>query len=135
MNVNVYLPDDLGQRAKDADLPFSQLLREAVRDELRRRETVSETLEQVETYEIGLEDRDGYGYMGRITGKSIAYSETFGVQVFLTNDERVIVYDERHLRHYELSDPVEDLRGWIGNDAAQYFSAVEALGEKPVIDL
>ena len=34
MNVNFYLGDDLGQRAKAAGLPLSRLLQDAVRGEL-----------------------------------------------------------------------------------------------------
>jgi post-segregation antitoxin (ccd killing protein) len=35
MRLTLYLPDELGQRAKDADLNLSRLLREAVERELR----------------------------------------------------------------------------------------------------
>lgn len=36
--MQVYLPDDLYRAVKDRDLPASELLREAVEAELRRRE-------------------------------------------------------------------------------------------------
>jgi post-segregation antitoxin (ccd killing protein) len=38
VNITVYLPDDLGQRAKDAGLPLSRLLRAAVEKELAERD-------------------------------------------------------------------------------------------------
>src|SRR5437764_582775 len=87
VNVNVYLPDEIGQRAKAADLPFSQLLRVAVIVELERRKAMSTTLEETQTYEVGLEDQEGRPYTGRVTGKRIAFDERRGVEVFLTEDE------------------------------------------------
>ena len=44
--MQVYLPDDLYQQVKVRGLPASELLQEAVRAELRRREL----LEQTDTY-------------------------------------------------------------------------------------
>jgi post-segregation antitoxin (ccd killing protein) len=38
MNINAYLPDELGRRAKEAGLNLSGLLREAVVAELERRD-------------------------------------------------------------------------------------------------
>jgi hypothetical protein len=37
MNHNVYLPDEISERAKAAELNLSRLLRDAVTDELKRR--------------------------------------------------------------------------------------------------
>jgi len=39
--MQVYLPDDLYQMVKDGGLPASELLQEAVRAEVRRRELVA----------------------------------------------------------------------------------------------
>jgi hypothetical protein len=133
MNINLYLPDDVGQRAKDEQLPFSQLLREAVLNELERRETMKATLKAPETYEVYIENDDGRGFTGRITGASIAYDDRSEVEVFLTADERVLVYDGTKSRYYELVEPVEDLRNWLPK--AAYADAVTALGQKPIIDL
>jgi post-segregation antitoxin (ccd killing protein) len=41
--MQVYLPEDLYQAVKDKRLAASELLQEAVRSELRRRELLSET--------------------------------------------------------------------------------------------
>ncbi|MGA3218873.1 MAG: hypothetical protein ABSE77_07330 [Acidimicrobiales bacterium] len=41
--MQVYLPEDLYQAVKDQRLAASELLQEAVRSELRRRELLSET--------------------------------------------------------------------------------------------
>lgn len=37
MDVNCYLPDELGRAAKQAGLPLSQLLRDAVENQLNRK--------------------------------------------------------------------------------------------------
>ena len=51
------------------------------------------TLEETQVHEVGIEDEEGRNYKGRITGTQIAYEERGEVSVFLTEDERVIVYD------------------------------------------
>src|SRR4249919_875458 len=138
MNVNVYLPDDLGRQAK-AELPrgrLSQLLQAAVVDELERRAAMSKTLEAPETFKVEI-DADEGGYTGRITGKVIA--EDDDVTVYLTTDERVIAYDANKLRYKELGNEPrmsfdEEMRAWLP-DAAAYSAAMLALGEKPVIDI
>jgi hypothetical protein len=138
MNINVYLPDDLGERAKAAELPLSQLLRQAVQEELERREAVASTLTESQTYELELEGDSG-GYTGRITGRWIAESSS-GVVVYMTDDERVIAYDAPNLRYFTLTDDPsmdldEGLRNWLAPDDAAYISACSALGIKPVLDL
>jgi hypothetical protein len=135
MNVNVYLPDDLGEQAKQADLPFSRLLQEAVRDELERKAMVAKTLDMPQTYELELEDSEGRAYTGRITGKEIGWSVDGDVIVYLTEDERVIVHDSGRLVYQELSDPVNQLPDWFPNELGAVANTLHALGEKPVIDL
>lgn len=133
MDITVYLPDEIGQRAKAAELNLSGLLRAAVSDELERRAQVTKTLTEPQTYEIYLEDRDGRGYKGRITGAMLVRTND-DIEVYLTDDERVIVYDENKTEHWELDNPVAELRDWLVSDA-DYAEAMKALGESPVIDL
>jgi hypothetical protein len=133
MNVNLYLPDDLGKRAKDAELPLSRLLQVAVTTELGRRAAVSKTLAEPQTFELTLEDHDGHIYTGRVTGACIAESRHGEVSVFLTDDERVIVYEDDR-RQYHVIDDVHNLRDWLTDDAA-YCDALEALGETPIVDI
>lgn len=47
MDITVYLPDELGARAKSAKLPFSQLFRAAVERELAERNAESLAIEQL----------------------------------------------------------------------------------------
>ena len=125
MNVNVYLPDGIGAAAKEAGLPFSQLLQTAVIDELERRKAMSETLSEVQTYEVSLEHPDGYGYIGRITGQQIADG------VYLTEDERILLHDERRSRIDEVD--VSQLDELL--DERTYIEAMVSLGEQPIVDL
>jgi hypothetical protein len=133
MNINVYLPDDLGKRAKEAGLPFSELLRGAVVAELERREAVASTLEETSEHELYLENKDGVSYIGRVTGTIIGRDRYGAGFVFLTDDERVLVYDENRSSYWISEDPEEDLRELL--DDAEYFNAMQALGIKAVIDL
>jgi hypothetical protein len=131
MNVNVYLPDDLGKQAKDAELPFSQLLREAVEDELRRRTTVSATLAEPEQHIVTIEHPDGYEYEGRITGRCLYEDDRDSYSVYLTTDERLLAYDERRRRVDEVT--LDELQA--DEDPGAYIGVAVALGVKPIIDL
>ena len=131
MNVNVYLPDALGEQAKASDLPLSRMLRDAVETELQRRSAVETTLAgKQDTYEVDLETKDGVAFRGRITGTVL---DPGSGTVFLTSDERVIVYDEKRCAIHELQDPEEDLRDWLSGD--EYIAALAALGITAVVDV
>jgi post-segregation antitoxin (ccd killing protein) len=136
VDITIYLPDEIGRQAKEAELNLSRMLRDAVIDELERRATVSKTLEEPRTYEVEVEDAEGRVFTGRIVGTEIAADKV--LRVFLTDDDRVVVYDENKLRYDDLSaepsrDVGETLREWLSDEA--YAEALHALGEKPVIDL
>jgi len=126
MNLNAYLPDDLGKRAKDANLPFSQLLRDAVVRELERREAMAQSLTKSRTVELELTDKKGYSYTGRFVGTLID-SDDLGREVYLTEDERVIFYDGDKEDYGIVEDAEAELRDWP--------EALSALGIKPVVDI
>ena len=137
MNHTVYLPDDLSKAVKAAkpDLNLSRLLRDAVTDELERRATVANTLNEIKVHEVYIEDEDGRGYTGRITGTEIACDDHEEIQVFLTDDQRVLVYDGQRSEYHHVTDNLDqELRGWLINDGV-YSDAMLALGIKPTIDL
>ena len=131
MDITVYLPNDIGRRAKAADLPLSRMLRDAVTEELERRDAMTKTLEAAETIELDLVDENGNPYTGRITGTTIADDDY--VTVYVTDDERVIVYVATRQKHVVLGDPQTELESWLRGDA--YIEAMAALGLKPVVDL
>jgi hypothetical protein len=130
MNITVYLPDEIGEQAKAADINLSRLLRDAVTAELHRREVLRTMLKESQVHEVAVEDRDGNSFTGRITGRVIAEDEP--ITVFLTDDERVLVYDEKRLAYWEADDPQEDLRDLSD---AEYAAAMQALGLDAIIDL
>ncbi len=131
MDITIYLPNELGERAKREGINLSRMLRDELLGELQRRATVSQTLEQTQTYELKLETDEGAFYVGRVNGTVIG--ESGDVRVFLTDDERVILYDERESRYSVVQDPAEELRGSLDDEG--YARALGALGLTPVIDL
>lgn len=137
MDITVYLPDALGQAARQADLPFSRLLRAAVTDELARRTTVATTLKDTAEYLLDVEGLKGpRPYIARFVGAELIRVGERGAshRVFLTNDERVLVYaEEREALIDVTDDPAEKLREWLRDDA--YLEALKGLGIKPVIDI
>jgi hypothetical protein len=111
------------------------MLRDAVTAELERIEAVEHTLANPQQYEIELEDEDGNGYTGRITGKEIADEPRSETIVYLTDDERVIIYEAQNLKYWVITNPTaEDLSQYQLGPAA-YAQACRALGLRAVVDL
>jgi post-segregation antitoxin (ccd killing protein) len=132
VDITIYLPDELGERAKrEEGLNLSRMLRDAVIEEFERRDAVSNTLEATRTFELDLENRDGRSYVGRITGTAIVADGDH--EVYLTDDQRVIAYDANKLDYFEVDDPLEELSGWLNEPT--YMEAMQALGLKPKVDL
>lgn len=137
-DITVYLPPELLKRAKAAELPFSRLLRSAVEAELARRFLAANA--ETEEHEVELEDEDGNPYVGRITGTVIAgpatvYYDTYKTEtatVFLTDDERVLYYDEENGVTDVSEAPGETLRDFPPDE---YTAAMAALGLRAVVDL
>ena len=137
MDITVYLPDDIGKWAKEAELPLSRLLRGVVLDEKAKQEAVMTTLEDVKTYEVDIETPEGAVITGRITGREIGYDRNTENAAYLTNDERVLIYDASRRQVEDVSDDsAAALTDFFANsDADAYVEAMEAIGEKAVIDL
>ena len=91
------------------------------------------TLTDAETIELNLEDRDGNQYRGRITGKLIASNERNDLEVYLTDDERIILYDGGKLDYWEVEDVENELSEALEADA--YADVCRAVGITPVIDI
>lgn len=132
MDITVYLPDEIGERAKAAELNLSRMLRDAVTEELERRTAVENTLSDSQTIELELEDDEGRIYTGRITGAEIARQDHGDWSVFLAQDGRVILYDGERMKYWVLDDPAAELAHL---DPAVYAEACSALGIKAVVDL
>jgi hypothetical protein len=135
MDITIYLPDELGQWAKDAGLNLSQTLRSEVEAERHRRTAVDQTLESAGVVHLRVEGRDGRTYTARLHATAL-HEETGDVQAYLGEDGRVYVYDERDntLHTHDTSMDLGDwLAAYLRDDA--YIQAMNALGEDAVIDI
>lgn len=130
MDITVYLPDELGERAKKEDLPFSQLLRSAVQRELARRNAAEDMERDMERRELEVEDRTG-PVTYRVTAATVARSGD--TEVLLHRTGTVYLYNPSKLTLRELDNPVEELREVL--DERDYREVCEALGIRPVLEL
>jgi len=133
MDITVYLPDEIGQWAKDAGLNLSQTLRSEVEAERSRRQAVTQTLAGAEVHTLTIEHPPtGTSYRARLYAARL-HGQTGSVQAFLgRNNHEIYVYDERD---NSLTDDVaaEDLRNYLSD--AEYIEAMNALGKEAVIDI
>lgn len=131
MDIATYLPDELGARAKDADLPFSRLLRAAVEVELARRAAIADLLSNgIEEHEVELEDVTGV-----IVGKLLGETDG-GDAIYLTDDERLLWYSSRT----EKVEPIdaENLAEWLQStprDTEAIADVMRQLGLRPRVRL
>jgi len=137
VDFTVYLPDGLGERAK-AELErgvLSRLLRDAVQGELERRDAVSNTLapDEIKEHLLDFLDDDDNVTTGRLRGVQITEENNRGESVFLTEDERVILYDSERLAYWEVDDPENELEDRLPQ--GDYARVMHALGIKPIIDI
>jgi post-segregation antitoxin (ccd killing protein) len=133
LDITVYLPDKLGAQAKKAELNLSGLLRAAVTEELERRQAVSKTLKETQEQLLTVEDDEGRTYDARLVGREIAHDDQVDAFVYLTDDERVILYDADQLKYWDISDDPDQALSDLPPGA--YAEAMHALGLKPVIDI
>src|ERR1035441_698196 len=106
MDITVYLPDELGQWAKDAGLPFSQMLRAEVQAERDRRQAAATLQKAAEVHELDVEDaQTGHSYTARFHGTPLHELEG-NAQAFLSEDGDVWVYIESSGNLEELTEGV-----------------------------
>lgn len=130
MDITVYLPDDLGQWAKESKINMSRMLRDQIQVERDRRQAVAGILADSKTTELPVEDEDvGYCTM-RMHGTSLVRDGDF--EVFLGQDEKLYLYDGEKLK---LHSDVEaaDLHRWLVEPAV--YQVLRRLGVKPVFDV
>jgi hypothetical protein len=137
VDITVYLPDEIGARAKREQLKLSRLLRDAVQTELDRRDALHALLGEPQIYEVDLMTEEERRYTGRITGKLVV--EVAGYRLFVTEDQRFLVVVEDEYEYEELHGgvraAVERLAGWLADAPDEFILACERIGAKPVIDL
>lgn len=132
-DVTVRIDLELRAKARELDINLSRMLEDALRKEIERQETVAETLaEGSEKISLDLVDEDGLTYVGTFTGKLIGRADD--AAVYLTEDERVILYDTRE-RNFEENPGNDLLAEWLGADPGVYAQVMRALGEEPEIEI
>jgi len=135
MKINVYLPDEIGGKAKETGLNLSGLLRSAVEDELMRLEAQNELVGKAEEINLNdlMDDEDRF-YTGRFNGTQITDGGEYHVYISDHNElgTRIIVHDLSNQKIHYLDD-AEDLGDYL--DQGEYIEAMYALGETPVINI
>lgn len=135
-DVTVRLDTELRAKAspEGLNINMSRLFEDALREEIRRLETIQETLSDgLEDVRLDLEDADGRGYVGRFRGKRLG--ETDHVEVFLAEDERLIVYDLDKRDWCDLAQSETSIYDWLPDDSGVLAEVLHALGETPEIDI
>jgi hypothetical protein len=138
VDITVYLPDGIGKRAKDAGLPFSRLLRDAVATQLDYRDTLAEATGDMTSQEVDTTNGDRPVRL-RFTGRQIASDgET---TVYQTDGGKIVVTDSHG---YDIHGNAEDFGAWMdkaarihrGSPAERVLAdAAETLGLPEVIRL
>jgi hypothetical protein len=133
MDITVYLPDDLGQWAKDAGLDLSQTLCGEIEAERDRREAIAKGLAKADVIRLPVWDQEhGSRYTARLHGVPLHVIQREPVQAYLGEDKKIYVYDQRDCSLVEDVDP-GTLDELLGPDA--YIEAMTVLGEEAEIDV
>jgi post-segregation antitoxin CcdA len=131
-DVTVRIDTELREKARDLGINLSRLFEDTLRDVVAQHVARATTVSEPQIFEVALEDDEGT-YTGRITGARIASNDYKDIEVFLTNDERVILYHGDSMRFWAIEDAAEELRDSLV--PSEYAAAMRALGLDPVIDI
>lgn len=127
-DVTVRIDTELRAWARELEINMSRLFEDALRAEIAQRRAIAETLsEGVTDHKLELVDREGVEYIGRFTGKLIAGDDDN--DVYVTDDQRVLVHNRNSADVDEIDDPAEGLQ-WLDRD--EYLVAMSKLGLEPV---
>ncbi len=131
MDITIYLPEDLGKRAKEEPgLNLSRMLRDALVEHFEREDAMTRELRDAREIVLDLEDKDGRPFRGRVSAVLLASWKN--AEVYLTDDRSVLVYDGDKLGYDVVEDPESELQ-WLPEDV--YLDAMASLGITPTIDL
>jgi len=127
MDITIYLPDQLARRAKEASgLNLSRMLRDALTQHFHEEDTMTQALTHAKTISLDIDDKAGT-YRVQFDGIPLAEN------VFLTDEGKVIVYDERQMDYSIAEYPEEALRDQLTQD--EYIEVMNALGITPTVAL
>jgi hypothetical protein len=133
VDITVYLPDEVAQRAKAQNVNLSRVLRDALTTQFAEEDAVSATLEQASTVTLELQTDEGRAYRGRMEATLIGEDATTGTAVYLRRNGEVIAYREEDRRFRTVADPASELAAVLPTNA--YIAAMDALGIVPEVDL
>jgi hypothetical protein len=145
MDITVYLPDELGERAKNEGLNFSRMLRAAVNSELEQRDAMNDALsDELQTYEVEipyLDEATGetVPVIGRVTGRQLF--EDDAVAVWLKPDMQILILWKAAGWEVQKPDSAQDAARSLGEyflasgEPTTFIELCRKLGVKPVIDL
>ncbi len=131
MDITIYLPDELGTRAKSERVNLSAMLRAALTKHFMEVDAMNDTLKGAQPVLLELEDKDGRPFHGKITGTLLA--EWNNISIYLTDTGKVLAYDADKPSYQVIANPEAALRGVLDDDG--YSDVMDALGIVPTIDL
>ena len=133
MDITVYLPDEVAQRAKAQNVNLSRVLRDALTTQFAEEDAMNATLEKAGTVTLELRTDEGRAYRGRMVATLIGKDEGRGSDVYLRQSGEVITYRSEDRRFWTVADPASELVAVLPTD--EYIAAMDALGIIPEVDL
>jgi hypothetical protein len=133
VDITVYLPDEIAQRAKAQNVNLSRVLRDALTTQFAEEDTVSATLEESRTVTLELQTDEGRAYRGRMEATLIGEDPATGTAVYLRRSGEVIAYRPTDRAFRTVEDPASELLAELPTEA--YIAAMDALGIVPEVDL
>ena len=133
MDITVYLPDEVAQRAKAQNVNLSRVLRDALTAQFAEEDAVSATLEEAKTVTLELTTEEGRDYRGRMEATLIGKDVVRGTDVYLRRSGEVITYRSEDRRFLTVADPANELLAVL--PTGEYIAAMDALGIMPEVDL
>lgn len=144
MNHNIYLPDELGRWAKDNHINLSATLREALRRERDRAESVKSARGEAAIHKLTVETDNEHATV-RLLAKELAWDGS-NKWLYSTPDGGVFVYDGDAECLYGVEDDEpqpavtyadeDGFAEWFRySDPSFYLAILRALGREAVIDI
>ena len=133
MDITVYLPDEVAQRAKAQNVNLSRVLRDTLTAQFAEEDAVSATLVKATTVTLELKTEEGRDYRGRMEATLIGKDVVRGTDVYLRQSGEVITYRSEDRRFLTVADPANELLAVL--PTGDYIAAMDALGILPEVDL
>jgi hypothetical protein len=133
VDITVYLPDEVAQRAKAQNVNLSRVLRDALTAQFAEEDAVSATLERAKTVTLELKTEEGRVYRGRLEATLIGKDAGTGTDVYLRQSGEVITYRWEDRRFWTVADPANELLAVL--PTGEYIAAMDALGIMAEVDL